>query len=65
MRLELEIGTNELGHDLIEQFFVWKLKELEASLHKTTWHHPDDKKLDRKLAKACRRLLKYYGARDA
>ena len=63
MKLELEIGTNELGHDLIDQFFIWKLKQIKEDLkHVTCNIHPDDKKQNKKIVKSCDVLLEYCGA---
>lgn len=69
MKLELEIGTNELGHELVEQFFIWKLKQIRHDLlpenNRGVLLHPDDKKQNKKLVKACNSLLEYYGATDS
>lgn len=65
MKLELELGTNELGHDLIEQFFIWKLNQVRSDIE--DWHgyvHPDDKKTNKKIVKACKTILEYYGESD-
>lgn len=62
MKLELELGTNELGNDLIDQFFVWKLKDVVNDMKLYAGHHPDDKKQNKKIAKACMTILEYYGA---
>ena len=65
MKLELELGTNELGHDLIEQFFIWKLKEtINDMMNYACNVHPDDKKANKKIIKACNVLLEYYGEAD-
>lgn len=65
MKLELELGTNELGHELVEQFFIWKLKQIRHDLlpenNRGVFLHPDDKKQNKKLVKACNLLLEYYG----
>lgn len=66
MKLELELGTNELGHDLVEQFFIWKLKDtINDMKHVTVNIHPDDKKQNKKITKACRTILEYYGDTDS
>lgn len=65
MKLELEIGTNELGHDLIEQFFIWKLNDVISSIEDWDGYiHPSDKKTNKKIVKACKTILEYYGESD-
>lgn len=63
MKLELELGTNDLGHDLIDQFFIWKVKNVKSDIENWNGYvHPDDKKTNKKIVKACNVLLEYYGA---
>lgn len=63
MELKLELGTNDLDHDLIEQFFIWKLKEIRRDIKNWNGYtNPDDKKQNKKIVKACDVLLEYYGA---
>ena len=63
MELKLELGTNDLDHDLIEQFFIWKLKEIRRDIQNWNGYtHPDDKKQNKKIVKSCDVLLEYYGA---
>lgn len=61
MKIEIELGTDELGNNVIEQIMIGKLKDICDMCRTSNWHHPDDKKQDKKIVKACKVLLKYYG----
>ncbi len=63
MKIEFD---NELLHDIKDAVFIEFLKDdldsVKQNLLNST--HPDDIKYDKKLLKAYRRILDYYGVKD-
>ena len=63
MKIEFD---NEFMYQLKDAVFIEFLKDdlrtiLDSEKH---YRHPDDVKYDKKLLKAYRRILKYYGVED-
>ncbi len=65
MKIELELGTNDLGHDLLEQLMIVKLKDTYESIGPMSgvYHNKQDKKYDKRLKKSIVRVLDYYGVK--
>ena len=69
MELKLNIDLGQLGYDLFDNLLVAMLqhsrKEAEMFLlNDAMYKHPDDKKMYKKVVKACDVLLEYYGGPD-
>lgn len=64
MILDLSKIKAELAYEIQDAFFTARLQEIldDQNWGIDNWSHPEDIKLAKKVRKACKTLLKYYGA---